>query len=551
MMENLKVKVKDETVEVGKGTTLLEVSKSYQKDFAYPIIIAKEDGVYKELSTTINKDSSVEFFDLKDRTANRIYLNGLIFLTIYAGKEVFGPKVNFRVLHSIDKGLYMETTETLTEEKVAQLEAKMHEISEKEMAITKMNVTRIDAINYFESIGDKAKADIMKYNTNTYVTLYKLGNLYSYFYSLMPINTKQLAYFELTYLNEHGLVLRYPTVYIKEGIKPYQHREKIFTLFKEYRAWEKVMHLENVSELNKIVSQGTISDIIRIDETLQNQKLLEIARHIEEKRKEIKIILIAGPSSSGKTTTTRKLSMYLRSFGMNPIPISMDDYFKERGETPIGPDGEPDFECLEAVDLDLFNQQMKDLLNGEEVTVPTFNFLIGMKEYKNKIKLGENELLLIEGIHGLNSNILTDIPKYQKCKIYLSPLTALSLDNQNRVATTDNRLLRRIVRDNKTRGYKVEDTLKIWSKVRAGEEKYIFPYQDDADFTFNTALIYELGVLKTYAEPLLYSVDATSPYYEEAKRLINVLRVFLPIPSEDIPDDSILREFIGRSCFHE
>ena len=243
--------------------------------------------------------------------------------------------------------------------------------------------------------------------------------------------------------------------------------------------------------------------------------------------------------------------MYLRSFGMNPIPISMDDYFKERGETPIGPDGEPDFECLEAVDLDLFNQQMKDLLNGEEVTIPTFNFLIGMKEYKNKIKLGENELLLIEGIHGLNSNILTDIPKYQKCKIYLSPLTALSLDNQNRVATTDNRLLRRIVRDNKTRGYKVEDTLKIWSKVRIGEEKYIFPYQDDADFTFNTALIYELGVLKTYAEPLLYSVDATSPYYEEAKRLINVLRVFLPIPSEDIPDDSILREFIGRSCFHE
>ena len=249
MMENLKVKIKDETVEVGKGTTLLEVSKSYQKDFAYPIIIAKEDGVYKELSTTINKDSTIEFFDLKDRTANRIYLNGLIFLTIYAGKEVFGSKTNFRVLHSIDKGLYMETTETLTEEKVAQLEAKMHEISEKEMAITKMNVTRIDAINYFESIGDKAKADIMKYNTNTYVTLYKLGNLYSYFYSLMPINTKQLAYFELTYLNEHGLVLRYPTVYIKEGIKPYQHREKIFTLFKEYRAWEKVMHLENVSEI--------------------------------------------------------------------------------------------------------------------------------------------------------------------------------------------------------------------------------------------------------------------------------------------------------------
>ena len=311
------------------------------------------------------------------------------------------------------------------------------------------------------------------------------------------------------------------------------------------------MHLENVSELNKIVSTGSISDIIRIDETFQNNRLLKIARKIEEKKDKLKIVLIAGPSSSGKTTTTKKLSMYLRSFGMNPHVISMDDYFKERKDTPRDANGEYDFESLATMDLELFNKQMASLLNHEEVLMPTFNFLLGMKEYKKTLKLGDDDLLLIEGIHGLNPEILKNIPDEAKCRIYLSPLTALNLDNQNRISTTDNRLLRRIIRDNRTRGYKVEDTLKSWKKVRDGEEKNIFPYQDDADFTFNTALIYELGVLKTYAEPLLYSVEASSPYYEEAKRLINFLRVFLPIPSEDIPDDSILREFIGKSCFHD
>ncbi len=550
-MENIKVKVQDKTLEIGKNTTFLELSKSYEKDFAYPIVIASFNGVYQELNQPIKKEGVISFYDLKDRTANRIYLNGLIFLTLCAGKELFGPSSNYKVLHSIDKGLYIETDVSLTEEKVQRLEQKMHELVDLELPITKMNVTRMDAIQYFDSIGDTAKADIMRYNTNTYVTLYKLGNNYSYFYGLMPVNTKQLSFFELTYINEEGFVLRFPTIYMEKGIKPYEHREKMFQAFNESRTWEKVMHLENVSELNKVVSQGNIGDIIRISETLQNQKLLEIARAIEQRRNEVKVILIAGPTSSGKTTTNRKLSMYLRSFGMNPIPLSMDDYFKDRNETPLGIDGEPDFECLDAVDLELFNNQIASLLKGETVTVPTFNFLIGMKEFKKKIHLGENELLLIEGIHGLNPTILKDIPKSQKCKIYLSPLTTLSIDNQNRIPSTDNRLLRRVVRDNKTRGYKVEDTLKIWSKVRAGEEKYIFPYQDEGDFIFNTSLIYELGVLKTYVEPLLYSVDASSPYYEEAKRLINFLRAFLPIPSEDIPDDSILREFIGKSCFHE
>lgn len=548
--EKIQVKIRGQIIEIEKDTTLLELSREYQKNFKYPIILAKVGGIYHELRDSLTKNCEVEFLDLTDRFANRIYINGLIYLTLYAGKELYGNSVALRVLHSIDKGLYIEATTTLTEGKVKELETKMREIVDRNMDIVKMNVTRLDAIHYFNSINDIAKRDIMKYNTNTYVTLYKLGNMYSYFYSLMPIATEVFTTFQLTYLNPSGFILQFPTIY-EEGIKEYIHRPKIFEVFKEYREWEHVMHLENVSELNKKVAMGSISDIIRIDETLQNNRLLTIAREIESKKDKLKIILIAGPSSSGKTTTTRKLSMYLRSFGMNPLTISMDDYFKERKDTPKDQNGEYNFETIDALDLDLFNKQIASLLNHEEVLIPTFNFLLGMKEYKTKLKLEENDLLLIEGIHGLNPEILNNIPKESKCRIYLSPLTALNLDNQNRISTTDNRLLRRIIRDNRTRGYKVEETLKSWKKVREGEEKYIFPYQDDADFTFNTALIYELGVLKTYVEPLLYSVEASSPYYEEAKRLINFLRVFLPIPSEDIPDDSILREFIGRSCFHD
>lgn len=551
MGEKIQVKILNRQIEIEKNTTLLELSREYEQNFKYPIILAKVNGTYHELRDTLTSSCEVEFLDLKDRFANRIYINGLIYLTLYAGKELFGSEVEFRILHSIDKGLYIKTNTDLTEEKIKSLEEKMREITDRSMDIVKMNVTRLDAIHYFNSINDTAKADIMKYNTNTYVTLYKLGNMYSYFYSLMPTSTDVLTSFELTYLNKGGFVLRFPTVYDENGIKEYTHRPKIFEVFQEYREWEHVMHLENVSELNKKVSTGSIADIMRIDETLQNNRLLTIAREIEHKKDKLKIVLLAGPSSSGKTTTTKKLSMYLRSFGMNPLVISMDDYFKERKDTPKDENGEYDFETIDTLDLDLFNKQMASLLNNEEVTMPTFNFILGMKEYKKKLKLEQGDLLLIEGIHGLNSEILKNIPQEAKCRIYLSPLTALNLDNQNRISTTDNRLLRRIVRDNRTRGYSVEETLKRWEKVRKGEEKYIFPYQDDADYTFNTALVYELGVLKTYAEPLLYSVDSSSPYYEEAKRLINFLRVFLPIPSEDIPDDSILREFIGKSCFHD
>ena len=427
----------------------------------------------------------------------------------------------------------------------------MQRIVESDMPITKMTIDRLEAIDYFEKIGEDVKAGVMRYNTNTYITLYRLGNYYNYFYNLMPTSTGKLTAFDLTYINDNGFLLQFPTVYIPDQIKKYQPHPGMFEAFQEYRDWAKIMNVENSVDLNRVISTGKISDLIRIDETLQSNRLLTIARRINDNKNKIRIVLLAGPSSSGKTTTSRKLCMFLQSFGLHPKVLSMDDYFVEREENPKDENGNPDYECLEAIDLKLFDSQLSDLLKEKEVTIPTFNFALGKKEYRNKLKLEKDDIIVIEGIHAIDPKILTNIPRENKFKIYISPLTELNMDNQNRVSTTDNRLLRRIIRDNRTRGYDVEHTLKTWASVREGEEKYIFPYQDEADCTINSALIYEIGVLKTYVEPLLYSVSNDSPYYEEAKRLINFLRLFLPIPSDDIPKDSILREFIGNGCFHD
>ena len=548
MIENIKVTVMGEEKEVSKNTTYLELSRMYQSSFKNPIIIAKQNNQYKELSEKIDEDGNIEFCDYKDREANRIYLNGLVYLTIYAFKDLYGGKI--RVKHSLDKGLYVETDIKIDEEKISFLKKRMHELVAMNLPIDMINVDRLDAIKYFKSINDESKVGLMKYNTNTYVTLYKLGNLYNFFFSNMPTSTGVLNSFDLKYLSEDGFVLLFPTVYMDDSIKEYVHHPKIFEVFSEYHDWAKLMNIDNSYSLNELVSSGNIGNLIRMDETLQSNRLLNIAKDIYSKKDKIKIVLIAGPSSSGKTTTCNKLGMYLRSFGLIPHTVSMDDYFLKREDTPKTPEGEYDFEALEAVDLPLFDSQMKELLEGKEVTMPIYNFLLGQQEFRKKLKLGKDDILMIEGIHGLNPEILASIPRENKYKIYISPLTGLNLDNHNRISTTDNRLLRRIVRDNKTRGYGVVETIKRWPEVRKGEEKYIFPYQDEADCIFNSAFIYELGVLKTYVEPLLYSVDSNSQYYNEAKRLINMLKMFLPIPSEDIPKDSLLREFIGGSCFN-
>lgn len=551
MIETLEIKVNGHKYQVSKGVTLEELASQFQKEYRYPIILAKVNNILKELTSEITNQANIEFLDLTSREGNRTHISGLTYVLIYAIKKLYGKNADALVQHSLDKGIYIETNFKLTSSKVAAIKEEMQRIIESDIPITKMTIDRLEAIDYFEKIGEKVKAGVMRYNTNTYITLYRLGNYYNYFYNLMPTSTGKLSAFNLTYIKENGFLLQFPTVYISEKIKPYQPHPGMFEAFQEYRDWAKIMKVENSVDLNRVISTGKISDLIRIDETLQGNRLLMLSRRINENKDKIKIVLLAGPSSSGKTTTSRKLCMFLQSFGLHPKVLSMDDYFVEREENPKDKNGNPDYECLEAIDLKLFDSQLSDLLKGKEVTIPTFNFALGKKEYRDKLTLQNDDIIVIEGIHALDPKILTNIPRENKFKIYISPLTELNMDNQNRISTTDNRLLRRIIRDNRTRGYDVEHTLRSWASVREGEEKYIFPYQDEADYTINSALIYEIGVLKTYVEPLLYSVPNDSPYYEEAKRLINFLRLFLPIPADDIPQDSILREFIGNGCFHD
>ncbi len=551
MIDTIEVTINGKTYKYTKDITLQEIYAEYQGEHKYPILLARVDNRLRNLTYQLKENCNVEFLDLTTSEGNRVHVNALTFILLYAVKKLYSKSANVTIQHSIDKGIYFVTDFKLTEEKLAAIKAEMKEIIKKDMPITKLTVDRIEAINYFKQIGDEVKANTMKYNTNNYVTLYRLGNMYNFFYNLMPTSTGSVKDFDLTFINQNGFVLRFPTVYENDKIPRYKHHQGMFDVYTEYRDWAKLMTIENSTDLNRVVSSGRINDLIKIDETLQSGRLLRVAKDINDKRDKLKVVLLAGPSSSGKTTTSRKLSMFLEAFGLHPKPLSMDDYFLERDQTPKDKNGKYDFECLEAVDLKLLDKQIGQLLNGEKITVPTYNFTLGEKEFREEMQLGENDILIIEGIHALDDRITKNAPRDKIYKIYISPLTELNIDNHNRISTSDSRLLRRIVRDNRTRSYSVEKTLSQWPNVRNGEEKWIFPYQDDNDAIINTAAIYEIGVLKTYVEPLLYSVESDSPYYEDAKRLLNFLRLFLPISADAIPEDAIIREFIGGSYFHE
>ncbi len=551
MIDTMEIVINGKTYTYSKNITLQEIYMEHQDTHKYPIILAKVNNRLRELSYKIAENCTVEFIDLTSSEGNRAHVNGLVFVLLYAIKKLFGKGANIIVAHSLDKGVYIQTSFKLTDEKLVAIKEQMKDIINKDLPITKLTIDRFEAINYFNEIGDVVKAGIMKYNTDNYITLYRLGNIYNYFYNYMPPSTGKVKDFDLTYVSSNGLTLRFPTVYVNDKIPKYVAHPKIIEVFKLYKDWAKLIKIENSVDLNRVVSTGKVSDLIKMDETVQSNRLLLLAKDIYDKKNKVKIVLLAGPSSSGKTTTSRKLSMYLKIFGLNPKTLSMDDYFVERENNPKRKNGEYDFECLEAIDLKLFDSQVASLLKGEEIITPTYDFTLGEKEYHDKMKLEENDILIIEGIHALDDKILTNIERNRKFKVYIAPLTELNLDNHNRISTSDNRLLRRIVRDNRTRGFSPERTLKQWASVREGEEKYIFPYQDEADAMVNSAAIYEIGVLKTYVEPLLYSIEKDSPYYEDAKRLINFLRVFLPIPADAISEDAVIREFIGGSYFHD
>lgn len=551
MAKQIKITFQNQTVEFPAGTTLLEMSKQYQVYYNYPILVGKVDNNVTALTEPITRSADVAFYDRSSDLGNGIYGRTAQFLLIVAVKKLLGEEVEVVIEHSIDKGFYCEIEGYEIDQPIIQkLALKMQELAKQDYIINKVSVSRFDAIKYFKKKKQMDKVRVLKYISNTYVNLYRIDDVYDYFYGELAYSTSQIDDFKLTYIKNNGFVLSYPSVYNPECTLDYVHHNMLFQTFLEYTNWGKLLHVENAADLNELISTGNYAELIRLSETYYNQQLSRIAEQIYMEKDTIKLVLIAGPSSAGKTTSAKKLQTNLQSRGIKTHQISIDDYFYDRDKTPRLETGELDTESLNAIDLTLFNKHLTSLLAGEGVELPEYNFILGKREYKGKkLKIGENDMIVIEGLHGLNDDLTISVERKNKFKIYISPLTQLNIDNHNRIHTSDTRKLRRIVRDNQYRGYTATETLHMWKQIREGEEKYIFPYQDDADIMINSSLIYELAILKTYAEPLLFAVDENDSSYPEALRLINFLRNFLPMPSEHVPQDSVLREFIGGSCF--
>ncbi len=534
-----------------KGIKVKEILNKMSKEEREDAILIKYNNKKVDLETELKKNGTLQIYDINTLEGNRIYERGLLYLFIYTTNNVLGKDIKVIVKHSIDKGIFCKIDKKVEDKDVLEIKKQMKEIVSKNIPFTKMDTTKYEAIEYFKSIKREDKAKTLFYDTSKYVSLYKLDDNYNYIVGDLPSSTGVLKYFDLSLIKDKGIVVRFPSIYDNKKVKRYTHHTNYFNTLEEYSAWVNNLNINNIGDLNDYItsSSNKPEDIIQLSEIMQDYKLLSIAEQIVLNKENYKIILLSGPSSSGKTTSAMKLSLYLKSLGLNPTHLSLDDYFHERVETPLGEDGKPDFESITAVDIKLFDSQISKLLKGTKVVVPTFNFIDGKKEYKRTVELKENDILIIEGLHALNEELLTNIPKKKKFKIYVSPLTYLNIDNDNRISMTDLRLLRRMVRDNRTRGYSPSVTLGTWMKVRSGEEKHVFPYQDNADALFNTSLAYELSVLKTYAEPLLFSIKEDDPEYQTAQRLIELLKFVLPIPSESVPKTSILREFIGDSYF--
>lgn len=549
-MENIILTLDNEKKkEFTKGIKLKEIINSLKEEYPNDIIAAKYNSSIINYEDTINKSGKLSLYDINTKQGNKIYERGLLYLFEVSTLEVLGKDTRIIVKYSLDKGVFCKINKNINSTDITNIKKIMKDKVKASIPFTKIETTRNEAMDYFKSIKKEDKVKNLFYNTSEFVTLYKLEDNYNYIIGDLPNNTSVLKYFDLSLIEGKGIVVRFPSIYDNSKILKYTHHDNYFNSLEEYSEWGNKLNINNLGELNDYISKGNSGNLIQLSEIMQDYKLLNIAEEIVLNKDDYKVILLSGPSSSGKTTTSMKLSLYLKSLGLNPTHLSMDDYFLERDETPLGPNGKPDFESLNALDIKLFDSQISKLLKESKVTVPTFNFMTGKKEYKRTIQMQKNDILIIEGLHALNENILKNIPKKNKFKVYISPLTYLNIDDDNRISMTDLRLLRRIVRDNRTRGYSPSTTLNNWEDVRKGEEKYVFPYQDNANVMFNTSLAYELGVLKTYAEPLLYTVGPDDPEYLTARRLLELLKCVLPISSESIPQISIIREFIGGSYF--
>jgi len=534
--------------EYPKGIILKDVIASVKEEYPNEIIFGKIKNNIIGLRDSINKNSALKLYDITTIQGNNMYQKGMFLLFEKSVLDVLGNDTKMRIRFPIGKGIYFEINKKITEENLKEIKKVMKEKVKGNIPIEKLETTRMEAIEYFKSINREDKIKTLSYRTSKFVTLYKFEGRYNYILGELPADTSILKYFDLTLLKK-GIVVRIPFAYDNGQVSKYVHHEKYFNNLDEYSKWGKLLNINNLGELNEAIIKRGPGEVINLAEILQDYKLLSIAEKIYLNKNNIKVILLTGPSSSGKTTTAKKLSLYLKVLGLNPTHLSIDDYFLNRDNTPLDENGKPDYESVRAIDIKLFHNQMEKLLKGTKVIVPNYDFIEGKKVFNRPIELKENDILVIEGLHALNEDLTKIIPNKNKFKIYISPLSFLNIDNDNRISQTDIRLLRRMTRDYRTRGYSPAHTLANWDDVRRGEEKYVFPYQDKADVIFNSFLAYELSVIKSYVEPLLYSVSQDDPNYDTAIRLLKLLKIVLPIPSKNVPSLSILREFIGESYF--
>lgn len=539
--------------EYQESMTYGELAQEYQKDFANDIVLVNVDGKLQELHKTVKPDSEVEFVTTADNAGSLSYKRSVTQLMLKAVYDVAEPEAieKVSVLFSLSKGYYCKIAGNVTVDEafLARVKARMDEYVEQDIPIKKRSIHTDDAVKLFRGHRMYDKEKLFRFRRVSKVNIYSIGGFEDYYYGYMVPSTGVLKYYDLKKYDE-GFVLQLPTMKEPTKIPEFDPQTKLFQVLKDSKKWGERLNLDTVGDLNETIAKGGLNEMILVQEALQEKKIAEIAHDIASSPDK-KFVMIAGPSSSGKTTFSHRLSIQLKANGLNPHPIALDDYFINRADCPLDEYGKPDFEGLAAIDVEQFNKDMVALLNGERVEIPYYNFKTGMREYRGNFKqLGEGDILVLEGIHGLNDALSHSLPKESKYKIYISALTQLNIDEHNRIPSTDGRLIRRMVRDARTRGITAKGTLNMWASVRRGEEKNIFPYQEQADVMFNSALIYELAVLKQFAEPILFGIGKDEPEYAEAKRLLKFLDYFLGIPTEDIPKNSILREFIGGSCFH-
>ena len=549
----MKITIGEMEKEYEKGTTYEKIIKELFPEEADQIVLVKVNGKLEELTKVAKGDCKLELVTLKDDPGHKAYKRSVTFLMLKAIYDLYTKEEigKVRVEFSAGAGYFCTLSGSLCADETfaRNVESRMQDYVQRRIPITKEIVNTQEAIARFAEYGMDDKAGLFRYRRASKVNIYSIGGFQDYYYGYMVPNTSYLKWFAIEPF-EDGFVLQFPEKEQPTVVQKVSFSKKVFDVLRKSEEWGKMLGLSTVGALNNLIAQGNLSEMILVQEAIQEKQIGDIAGRIAADPSK-RIIMIAGPSSSGKTTFSHRLSVQLRAHGLKPHTIACDNYFVEREDTPKDADGKYNFECLGAVDTKLFNDQMNKLLAGETVEIPEFNFITGKKEYNGRqiLTLKEGDVLVIEGIHCLNDAMSYELPKESKFKIYISALTMLNIDEHNRIPTTDGRLLRRMVRDARTRGSSAKNTISMWPSVRRGEEENIFPYQNDADVVFNSALIYELAVLKQYAEPLLFGIDPEEPEYMEAKRMLKFLDYFVGVDSNLIPNNSILREFIGGSCF--